>query len=281
MNFLYRNALPILLLAGISTMLAQQIPTTGPSLPTPGQSAPQPPTSKPGPAPSGPTPLQQLPGSNGEVTGSVADEGGNPVANARVFISQALPAKAGQPAAPPVITGPQMGSSTVDSHGRFTAFLPPGNYVACGQTKTQGFLDPCHFASSAPTFTVVKGQIVSGVKVVLAQGAVLPIHIADPNGLLTAVTGSVASDCRVQMVTSKGYRYEAVVQAQSATGRDYAITVPFGASVTLQVISPNLTVNDGSSGAPVSAAGKSVAAPIAASAPAAPTVTFTVVGAKQ
>jgi hypothetical protein len=150
--------------------------------------------------------------------------------------------------------------------GHFTAFLPAGNYVACGQAATQGFLDPCHFGASTPTFSVAKGQIVSGVKIVMAKGAVLPIHIDDAQGLLAAATGVIAPDCRVQMVTSHGYRYDAVIVAQSATGRDHQITVPFGGQVTLQVIAPHLIVND-DSGQPVSAAGKSVAIAAAANCP--------------
>jgi hypothetical protein len=276
MNFLYRNALPILLLAGISTMLAQQIPTTGPSLPTPGQSAPQPPTSKPGPAPSGPTPLQQLPGPNGAATGQVVDDAGNAVAYARVFISQALAAGVKHTAAPPVITGPQASSSMTDGKGLFTAFLPPGSYVACAELSGAALLDPCHFATSAPAFSVAKGQILTGVKVVMAKGAILSVQINDPQGLLAAPASVVSPDCRVQVITAKGYRYEATITAHTATSRNHAIALPFGAAVTVQVISPNLTVND-ASGKPVASAGSSVAIPATGSPGG---LTFTVSGVK-
>jgi hypothetical protein len=163
-----------------------------------------------------------------------------------------------------------------DGKGQFAAFLPPGSYVACADTRTAGLLNPCHFATSAPTFTIAKGEILAGVKVVMAKGAVLPIHINDPQGLLAAPTGAIAPDCRVQVVTAKGYRYEAAITAHTATGRDHTITVPFGATFTVQVISPHLAVND-DTGKAAPSVGKSVAAPAAGNPG---TMTFTVSGVK-
>jgi hypothetical protein len=78
------------------------------------------------------------------------------------------------------------------------------------------------------------------------------------------------------MVTSRGYRHEAVIVARSTTGRDHAISVPFGTEATIQVIAPHLIVND-DSGQPVSSVGTSVAIPAAGSPP---TVHFTVVGVR-
>ena len=148
--------------------------------------------------------------------------------------------------------------------GRFMAFLPPGSYVACAETNTPGFLDPCHFGTSAPTFTLAKGQILEGVDLVMAKGAILSIQVNDPNGLLKAPAGVVAPDCHIKVITAKGYRYEAPITASSATGRSHTITVPFGAAITVLVISPNLIVTD-STGKPTSSAGASTAIPAAVS----------------
>ena len=165
-----------------------------------------------------------------------------------------------RPSAPPVITGVKALSTGTNKQGQFLAFLPPGNYVACAQSTTPGILDPCQFATSAPTFTVVKSQIVSGVKVAMATGAVLTVHINDPNQLLAPVTGPLAADCHVQVVTAQGRRYEAIIADSTSTSRDHVITIPFGAAYTLQVISPKLVIND-SSGNPVPSAGASLATP--------------------
>jgi len=269
-TYSFRIILTTLTLLAVSSVLLGQT-ATAPVAP-----APKPPTSRPSSPPSGPSPLQQLPGPNGQANGSVVDDAGKPVAYARVFISQALPANAAHPTPPPVITGPQVSSAMAGATGQFSAFLPPGNYVACAETSTPGLLDPCHFGSSAPTFSVTKGQILTGVKVVMAKGAVVPIHIADPNGLLMAPSGVIAPDCRVQVVTAKGYRYEAPITAHDATSRDHTITLPFGATVTVQVISPHLTVTD-STGKAVSSAGASTVIPSGGSPG---TFTFTVSGAK-
>jgi hypothetical protein len=50
------------------------------------------------------------------------------------------------------------------------------------------------------------------------------------------------------------------VQASSAVGRDFAVTIPFGTPVTLRVMSPHLKVTD-QAGNPVLAIGTSVTAP--------------------
>ena len=163
-----------------------------------------------------------------------------------------------------------------NSRGQFAAFLPPGNYVACAQSAAQGDLDPCHWATAAPTFTVSKSEVVSGIKIAMAAGAVLTIQINDPNQLLAPVSGPTSPDCRVQVVTSKGHRYEAIIANATSTSRSHVITVPFGATYSLQVISPKLAVNN-SSGAPVEAAGASVTAPASGNPPA---VTFAVSGVK-
>jgi len=216
------------------------------------------------------------PSSNGQVTGSVVNSAGAPVAQARVNISQALPASTARPSAPPVITGAQVASTVTNSQGQFAAFLPPGNYVACAASSTQGNLDPCHWATSAPTFTVSKSQVVSGVKVAMAAGAVLTIQINDPNQLLAPVSGPTSPDCRVQVVTGKGRRYEAAIANSTSTGRNHVITVPFGSTYTIQVISPSLAIND-SSGKPATSAGASLTTPANGNPP---VVSFAVSGAK-
>jgi hypothetical protein len=163
-----------------------------------------------------------------------------------------------------------------DANGNFrVGSLPAGRYVACAEVTVPGLLDPCHWAGSAPTFTVVAGQPTTGVDITMARGAVVPIHIADPLGLLQPVSESAINfDFQVHVVTSKGVHHNARVQASSAAGRDLAVTVPFGTAVTLRVMSSHLTAND-QTGSPVSAAGASVTVPSGVS-PA--TVVYTITG---
>jgi hypothetical protein len=214
----------------------------------------------------------------GVVSGSVVDDAGKPVALARIFINQALPASTPRPAAPPVITGPHVITTMTDYQGNFvTGHLPAGNYVACAQYANQGLLDPCHWAASAPTFTITAGQTTSGVKITMARGSIVTVHVNDPQQLLSATANAVESDLRFQFVTAKGHRYDAVITAHTKTSRDHTVTLPFGTPVTLQVINPHLIVHD-ETGTSTSTFGRSLQVPVTAAAAAA--FTYTVSGAK-
>ena len=211
----------------------------------------------------------------GTVEGSVADPNGAPVVRARIFIAQALPAAAARPIGPPVITGPQMTTTMSDNKGEFIARgLPSGNYVACAQPISPGLLDPCQWAESAPTFTVTSGQTTTGVQIAMARGAIIPIHINDPQQLLKPVVGKTDPNLRVHLVTAKGFHYEAPIVGQTAGGRDHAATVPYGTLFSLQVLSPHLNVA-GASGNSASVLGASASV---AGGSAASTVVYTIIG---
>src|SRR5271157_2356007 len=111
----------------------------------------------------------------GAVQGYVLDEAGKAVVGASVSISQALPAGVARTAAPPVITGPQITTSVTDAKGVFLAALPAGDYVACANAAAPGLLNPCHWAASAPVFSVTAGQSTVTPNIVMAKGAVVPI----------------------------------------------------------------------------------------------------------
>src|SRR5712692_3293707 len=124
------------------------------------------------------------------LTGSVVDDSGKPVAGARVLISRPPPSGTPRFIAPPVITGPLVATVVADVSGSFRADnLAPGQYIACAETTAPGFLDPCHWAASAPGFTVSAGQTTSGVKIVMAKGAALRVHVDDPRRLLKPTAG--------------------------------------------------------------------------------------------
>jgi hypothetical protein len=216
---------------------------------------------------------------SGSVSGTVIDPAGNPVRRARIFISQDFPpGLTKRPVAPPVITGPNVVTTMSDRTGAFTSgHLPNGRYIACAEPETEGFLNPCHWSTAAPTFTVANGKTVAGVKVTVAKGAILSIHVDDPHQLLAQPNSVIAPDLMFHVVTAKGHRYPARIVASSATSRDHTITIPFGAPITVKVFSPNLVIND-TSGKPAAVAGAAVSVPTTA---AGVTLTYTVTGAKQ
>jgi hypothetical protein len=212
----------------------------------------------------------------GSVAGSVVDDTGASVAGARVLISH-VPAGTPAVAAPPAVTGSLAAMVSANATGSFQAEgLAPGQYIACAEVAAPGLLDPCHWAAAAPNFTVTAGQTTSGVKIVMAKGSILQVHVNDPLQLLGPATGPVDLNFEVHVVTSKGIHYSAPIQASTATGRDHAITIPFGAAVTLRVLSAHLAVSD-QSGSPFPPLGTAVPASAGATLP---TVELTVTGRK-
>ncbi len=218
----------------------------------------------------------QLPPVPGAVRGAVHDDRGQPVAGAHVYISQALPASVALPGGPPILTGPQVTSAKTDTNAQFVAFLKPGNYLACAQTSTSGLVNQCDWAVSANAFTVASNQTANNVSIVLAHGAVIPIHIDDPLQLLAPAATAIDPACRFQIYTAKGAHFDAPIVARSATSRDYSITIPYGAPVTLRVLSPHLAVND-NTGKPAATAGVSTNVPVGSIVT---TLTYTVAGIK-
>jgi len=213
---------------------------------------------------------------NVAVKGSVVDDAGKPVANAGVLISYAAPADRIRSAPPPVITGRLAAIAKSDSNGDFSVSqLAPGEYIACAE-GAPGYLDPCHWSAAAPSFTMTAGQTISGMKIVMPKGAVLQVHIVDPQQLLKPVTGPVDFDFELHVITGKGLHHGAPIRSSTPGARDHAITIPFGTPVTLRVLSAHLAVSD-QSGKPFASAGTTINIP-AGSTPG--TVGLTIVGKK-
>ena len=191
--------------------------------------------------------IAATPASTGTVKGSVRDSNGKQIPGiVRVFLSQALAAGAIRRAAPPVQTGPQVTARLLDSDGNFSVEnLAPGGYVACAAAATPGYLDPCQWAATAPTFTIAAGQTVTNVMIVLGQGAVIPIRVNDSAGkMLKQQDGAIDGELQVHAVTATGHHHNALIVAQDDKGRDHMITVPFGTPVSFQVFSPRLAVSE-------------------------------------
>lgn len=182
---------------------------------------------------------------NGSAAGSVVDDTGKQMAGARIVISRAISVNSAKFNGPPVVTGPQAAIALSDKAGGFQVdSLRAGNYVACAQVTIPGWLDPCHWSATATEFTVVAGQKTSNLKITMPRGAIVSIHVDDPQSLLKTATGGTDSECQFHIVTAKGFHYNANIQTSDKVSRDHAITVPFGMPVTLQAIAPHLILND-------------------------------------
>jgi len=114
--------------------------------------------------------------------------------------------------------------------------------------------------TGGPEFHNDRRAVHIGHKIVMAKGAVLRVHIDDPQKLLKQVTGPVDFDFEVHILTGKGLHYSAPIQSSIAGGRDHAITIPFGCPVTLRTAGAHFVVND-ASGKPLSAEGMAINVP--------------------
>lgn len=80
--------------------------------------------------------------------------------------------------------------TTTASDGGFTlASLPAGTYRICVDGTKDVHLDPCTWATAAPTVTVTDGQHTTGSVVALSKGTTLSIQVNYPQKLLQAMPG--------------------------------------------------------------------------------------------
>ena len=115
------------------------------------------------------------------------------------------------------------------------------------RAQQPGYLDPCQWAATAPSFTITAGQTLNKLAIVLAQGAVIPIRVNDIAGkMLKQQDGAIDGELQVHAVTATGHHHNALIVGQDAKGRDQTITVPFGTPVSFQVFSLRLTVSEAS-----------------------------------
>ena len=213
----------------------------------------------------------------GSVRGSVTGENGKPVANAKVFLSFALPGA--DKTAIPYPTGQGAKSTFTDANGAFTAArMAPGDYVLCAASLQSGLLDPCHWTGSPSTFTLASGQNLSGLSVVMKTGGVLRVTLNDPRKLLPPKIGPMEDQIRISLQSPTGLIYNLRITGSADVSRDHEITLPFGLACTLRIESGRFTVVDSGSKA-IDPAFQTI--PVKLTAGAAPTVfAFTVTGSR-
>jgi hypothetical protein len=86
--------------------------------------------------------------------------------------------------APPTRLARVVASVAGGPNGSFTlGNLSGGSYALCAQTTVSGWLDPCHFAAVVPQVNLDQGRSLSGVRIVMAKGAILQVRIDDPGAV--------------------------------------------------------------------------------------------------
>jgi len=170
--------------------------------------------------------------------GTVADSATKqPIAGA--FVSATTAQLPGAPSAKRVTV--QSGADGSFSFGQ----LLPGTYGLCVQPTTEGYLDPCVWSPPAPTVTLIAGQAFSGYVLPIKRGAVVTVHIDDPQGLVwqKGAKGSLP-DLELGVMTPQATLRTARMAGVTATGTDYQLTVPFDVSLKLSIRSFHLQLQD-------------------------------------
>ena len=133
------------------------------------------------------------------------------------------------------------------SDGSFSfSQLPPGAYYLCLAPSAEGHLDPCVWSPPPATVNLAAGQNSSGYVLKAAPGAIITIHVADPQGLLQQKTAAgVLPDFTLGVITPQTTLRPARQAAVSPSGIDYQVTIPFEADVVISLKSFSLQIADG------------------------------------
>lgn len=186
---------------------------------------------------------------NANVHGKVADEGGKPVAAARISYQRLpLTVKNGQgrweEAPGEAHVNAQTGG---DAGGGYSIpQLPAGNYILC--VSAPGYLASCEW-SAWHRLTIADGQVLDFGTLALAKAAVVTIRVDDPM-LLMQSTGKVAPPLVVG-VQDQSNRFHAARQTSAdSSGRVFQVDVPYDKPLRFWVQSWKFRITD-SSGAPL------------------------------
>ena len=114
--------------------------------------------------------------------------------------------------------------------------VPPGFYALCAAGTAANHLMPCKWGLPYLMATVLPTATVSGLSLVVRNGAILNIQVTDTLNRILA-----PSRFHIGVITGNGIFEPAILQSQSAASYVYSVAVP--KSTTLYLVSP-ITVAD-------------------------------------
>jgi hypothetical protein len=116
--------------------------------------------------------------------------------------------------------------------------LAIGNYRVCAQVPGSVWLNGCEWGSQPPPLSLTAAQPDANVAVVLNKGAVVPIRLNDPSGVLSQFEGTLPTAQLLIGVSNDAFFFRtAPIVSTDATGRNHQIVIPFGVTVNLIVSS--------------------------------------------
>ena len=165
-----------------------------------------------------------------------------------------------------------------DAQGKFSLDVPDtATYSVCIGSWGDSLLNSCEWSLAQSLVQITAGQAVASVTITLQTGALLPIRVADPQGLLvaaTAVTSGVTANGRAATgvgvaasapptvrfgLWSSDGRFHAAIQVSTdALGQNHQILVPLNAAFNFSIQATGVQVLD-QSGNPIAATAPSIA----------------------
>jgi hypothetical protein len=159
---------------------------------------------------------------------TVAGEDGKPLAAVVHFV-------------PSVATGGSPQFATSDAAGKLQLpALPNGDYEVCIQVHGGGYVNPCQWPITHK-LSFSQTPAAGASSFVVKKGALVTVRIRDSKGLLAA---SPSLPLLVGVFSPIGAFYRFPVIQTDATGRVYAMTIPFDTKVNLHVNGPGLQMQD-------------------------------------
>lgn len=176
----------------------------------------------------------------GVISGTVSTEKGSLVPAAIVHLIQ-------------VTTGPQQPllkpQSVVSGKegGFFFSSLTPGKYRVCVKLASSTLLDPCDWETKQVLYALNTGQFLGGLKLVMKQGALLPIRLDDPgNTIIANESKANGSHVLIGVSMANGMFMPAsqLSDSKTAAGREFQVLIPLDTDVKLVVASKTFQVAD-------------------------------------
>ena len=202
-----------------------------------------------------PQPVPPL--SPGTVTGTLTGDDGTLIGGALVGMALLAPYPVGrlrQPD-PSVISG-------ADGSFQFNQ-LANGSYRICVQAPGSPWLNPCKWGLQPPLVLVGSGQPTATLTVVVKKGALVPIRLSDPSGLLTQYESTVpAAQVLIGVSNDALFFRRAPVVSADAGGRSHQILIPFGVTVNLIVCSSFFQLSSAGVALPKTSASVPITVPV-------------------
>jgi len=162
-------------------------------------------------------------GATASITGVVRAADGTPIANATLSYGQIAPPRHNAPAAmiPPVasVVSASDGSFSIQN-------LNAGVFLVCVSVVNSTYLDPCHWSTSAPTFTLTAGLATSNTLIQPAKGQQVQVIINDPQQNFANEGTMPNAHLRLGVRAVSGTFQSELPTSSNTPGRNYPITIP-------------------------------------------------------